>query len=231
VTLSTFNAVARLRLERSQALRELAMARLQAPERDRLLSGLDAAEEGLRRFLASEPPEGIEIGPAILAKAEEKAAQAEADREEKRRPYEADPLFMYLWRRRFGTPGYQAGPLVHSLDRKVAHLIGYEEARVNYAMLMELPQRLREHAERLRTSGVTSGGGERAEARYRAAAGNLRDWETSHGVGELLETARRDAAAGTVELVARIEDLDRAIDQAERFGVTPAIGNRFLPAP
>ena len=54
-----------------------------------------------------------------------------------------------LWRRRFGTGDYKASGLVRSLDRKVAHLIGYEDARVNYAILMALPERLREHAERL----------------------------------------------------------------------------------
>lgn len=41
----------------------------------------------------------IEIANA----AEEKAKVSEADRDEKRRPYEADPLFMYLWDKRFGN--------------------------------------------------------------------------------------------------------------------------------
>jgi hypothetical protein len=236
VASSPFSAAARLRLEKTQALRELAMARLPAPERDRFLNALDAAENGLRQLLASESPEGMQISPAVIAKAEEKAAQAEADREEKRRPYEADPLFMYLWRRRFGTREYQASRLVHFLDRKVAHLIGYEDARVNYTMLMELPQRLREHAERLRASGaagsdISAGGGERAEARYRAAADMLREWETSRGVDALLDAARRDATGGTSALVARIENLDRAIDQAERSADGSTIRRGALPAP
>lgn len=86
----------------------------------------------------------------MLAAAERKAAQAERDLEAKRRPYEADPLFMYLWNRGFGTPRYQAIPLVRYFDRKVARHIGFDDARRNYAMLVELPVRLREHAERLR---------------------------------------------------------------------------------
>src|SRR5215203_244122 len=83
---------------------------------------------------------------AIAAKAEEKAANAEADRDEKRRPYESDPLFMYLWRRKFGTADYRAGFLARYFDRKVARLVGYDKARANYAMLNEIPIRLREHA-------------------------------------------------------------------------------------
>ncbi|MBA3518387.1 MAG: hypothetical protein H0T75_12260 [Rhizobiales bacterium] len=92
------------------------------------------------------PPASAEM----LAAAERKAAQAECDLEEKRKPYEADPLFMYLWTRAFGTPRYRAVPLVRSIDRKVARHIGFDEARRNYAVLIELPVRLREHAERLR---------------------------------------------------------------------------------
>lgn len=125
-----------LQREKMAALRDLAHARLGPPERDRVLAVL---EKGA----------GAPVPPEVIRNAAEKAAQAEADRAEKRKPYEADPLFMYLWRRRFGTDDYRAGGLVRYLDRKVAHLIGFENARVNYAMLMELPERLREHANRL----------------------------------------------------------------------------------
>ena len=86
----------------------------------------------------------------MLDAAERKAAQAEADLEQKRKPYEADPLFMYLWRRGFGTPRYRAAPFVRHFDRKVARLVGFDDARRNYAVLVELPVRLREHAEQLR---------------------------------------------------------------------------------
>ena len=86
----------------------------------------------------------------MLELAEKKAEQAEADLQEKRQPYEADPLFMYLWRAKFGTPEYRAIPIVKYFDRKVAKLIGFEGARRNYAVLLQLPLRLREHADRLR---------------------------------------------------------------------------------
>jgi hypothetical protein len=92
----------------------------------------------------------VEEIAAIATKAEAKAANAEADRQEKRRPYEADPLFMYLWRRKFGTAEYRAGFLARYLDRKVARLVGYDKARANYVMLNEIPVRLREHADRVK---------------------------------------------------------------------------------
>jgi hypothetical protein len=84
----------------------------------------------------------IEIANA----AEEKAKISEADRDEKRRPYEADPLFMYLWDKRFGTSAYGASNIVRYFDRKVANLVGYDAARPNYTLLNEIPERLREHA-------------------------------------------------------------------------------------
>ncbi len=86
----------------------------------------------------------------MLDAAERKAAQAESDLEQKRKPYEADPLFMYLWRRGFGTTRYRSMPFVRYFDRKVARLIGFDDARRNYAVLIDLPVRLREHAEQLR---------------------------------------------------------------------------------
>src|SRR3954470_10032586 len=92
----------------------------------------------------------IEDAPTIAAEAEKKAAQADADREAKRKPYEADPLFMYLWRKKFGTAEDRSGPLVRFFDRRVARLMGYDKARANYALLNEIPQRLREHAERMK---------------------------------------------------------------------------------
>ena len=83
------------------------------------------------------------------AAAGEKASQAEADRDEKRKPYDADPLFTYLWERGYGTSAYRAGPIARFFDAKVARLVGYDTARPNYHMLNEIPLRLRQHADRL----------------------------------------------------------------------------------
>jgi uncharacterized membrane protein YgcG len=81
--------------------------------------------------------------------AKKKAAQSEADREEKGRPYREDVLFIYLWDRGYLTPAYKAGNVARMLDAWVARLVRYAAARPNYAMLNEIPLRLREHAERL----------------------------------------------------------------------------------
>jgi chromosome segregation ATPase len=79
----------------------------------------------------------------------EKTRQAERTRREKGQPYESDPLFSYLWRRGYGTSAYSAGPLTRYLDGWVARLCGYQAARPNYAMLLQIPPRLDEHARHL----------------------------------------------------------------------------------
>ncbi|HTN59971.1 MAG TPA: hypothetical protein VL147_00275 [Devosia sp.] len=84
----------------------------------------------------------------IAAQSMRKTEQAEADREQKGRPYRDDSLFMYLWTRGYGTSGYRANNLIRYLDGLVANLIKFTKARPNFAMLNEIPLRLREHAER-----------------------------------------------------------------------------------
>ena len=86
----------------------------------------------------------------LAARAEAKAKQAEEDRVVKGRPFEDDRLFMYLWENGFGTSRYAASFFARYFDRKVARLIGFVEARPNYAMLTEIPVRLAAHAARLR---------------------------------------------------------------------------------
>jgi hypothetical protein len=88
----------------------------------------------------------VDDAARMATAADEKAKQAEADRETKGKPYEADPLFMYLWKRGFGTSAYKAGNFVRFFDRQVARLVGYDTARPNYMSLNEIPTRLREHA-------------------------------------------------------------------------------------
>src|SRR4051812_12373856 len=132
----------------------------------------------------------IEDAPTIAAEAEKKAAQADADRETKRKPYEADPLFMYLWRKKFGTAEDRSGPLVRFFDRRVARLVGYDKACANYVLLNEIPQRLREHAERMKA--------EIANARERLTALE-REALVKAGIGPLAARARAAKA-----------DLDRA---------------------
>ena len=124
---------------------------------------------------------------AVWTAADKKAVQAESDREAKRKPYEADALFSYLWKRNFGTSQYRASYFVRYLDGKVANLIGFQGARANYAMLNEIPTRLREHADRCRVDlgaergklvaieqeGLKQAGSEAIEAKLGTARASL----------------------------------------------------------
>ncbi len=114
---------------------------------------LKALADTVRPQLAADPEFSGKLAAAreLAAIAEEslaKTTQAEADREQKGRPYRDDPLFMYLWNAGYGTRTYRANNLVAWLDGKVAALVGFVEARPNFSMLNEIPLRLREHAER-----------------------------------------------------------------------------------
>ncbi len=87
---------------------------------------------------------------AIAEAADQKTHLAEADKNEKGAPFNADPLFMYLWKRHYGTSEYHANPLIRTLDGWVARVCNFEPARVNYWTLNEIPKRLAEHAANVR---------------------------------------------------------------------------------
>lgn len=144
----------------------------------------------------------IDAAIHIADEAEKKAAGAEADREAKGKPYEADPLFMYLWRRRFGTAEYVSRGLVRFLDRKVARLVGFDKARANYTALNEIPQRLREHAarvkaeigaEQVRLAAVERAEMAKADGEDRAARGGQARIALAEAEGRL-GSKRRDLA-------------------------------------
>lgn len=99
----------------------------------------------------SEQEAALEKADAIAQRAADKTRVAQEDAHEKNAPYHADPLFMYLWQRHYGTSDYHANPLARLLDGWVARLIDYEPARINYTMLNDLPVRLQEHAEHKKT--------------------------------------------------------------------------------
>jgi hypothetical protein len=210
--------VSELFAQRRQELERLAVQRREA---------LEALRQAEAEALSGSQGSRIESVPArpddlarMAEEAEKKAAQAEADRDEKRKPYEADPLFMYLWRRRFGTAEYRAGPLVRYLDRKVARLVGYDAARANYALLNEIPLRLRQHAERLKA--------EIASARARLAAPD----RAEPGTG----VEPRDATvpgAGLAEAERRLEDARRRLADLDREydGILDGAGDAASGAP
>lgn len=115
---------------------------------EELQAGVEPKVRGSAEWIAQK--ERVDRAQHVFEASDAKATQAEADRAAKGRPYEDDPLFMYLWSRGFGAAQYRSGFLVRFFDEKVARLIGFHAARPNYAMLKEIPLRLRAHAERCR---------------------------------------------------------------------------------
>jgi hypothetical protein len=148
-------------LEARLAAAHAAMAALegersaQAGRVDGAAEAVDSAEALTQARLDADPTYRAQRDRAreaerVAMHAGEKATRSDEEREHKGEAYRADPLFMYLWERRFGLPEYQAGPLVRTLDGWVAGLVGFADARANYSRLNEIPARLREHAEGLK---------------------------------------------------------------------------------
>ena len=145
-----------------------------------------------------EKANALEHANAIAERARKKLDVVRNDRKNKGAPYEQDPLFSYLWERKFATKDYRAFFLFAGLDRWVARLIKYRDAKLNYQRLLELPERFQEHVDGL-------------EANADDIAGDLEVFER-----EALEkdgvTKQRDAvdAAQT-----HLDEIDVKIAQAE----------------
>ena len=164
---------------------------------------VDAAEAKTQARLDADPAYQAQRDQAREAErvsrhAHEKASRSEEEREQKGASYRADPLFTYLWERRYGLPQYQSGGLIRMLDRWVANLVGFDDARANYSRLNEIPLRLREHADGLKAT---------AEAQFAA-------------LRALDEAAREaDGIPALEQIVAKeqeqLDAIDRRIAQAE----------------
>ena len=121
---------------------------------EQAIDAVEALTDKTRARLADDPAwkaarDRVADIEAKAKAAAEKADQAEKDLAEKRKPYDADPLFTYLWQRGYGTSAYRAGPIARFFDARVARLVDYDPARANFYMLTEIPVRLRDHATRL----------------------------------------------------------------------------------
>ncbi len=147
----------------------------------------------------------------VAEEARKKTEVAEKDRKVKGAPYEADSLFMYLWKRGYGTSAYKAGRLARMGDRWVARLIDYQHARPNYAMLIDIPKRLDEHADR--AEALVTAEREKLAALERAAFDDAPARETAAAVARLREAIaeidQRKAAADQ-----ELADLTEADDRA-----------------
>jgi hypothetical protein len=183
---------------------------------------VDAAEAATQARLEQDERyrakrESAQAAERTAKHADEKVQESEAEREAKGRAFEADPTFMYLWRRGYGTSRYRAGPLTRRLDRWVARLIGYDDARANYARLVDIPVRLREHADavaeaareafealqRLDEEARAADGVDALEAEREAAAAAL----------ERHDAATSEAAVARQEAFDRLERIDRGEDE------------------
>lgn len=134
-----------------QALQD-AEARRRAAEADvdTALHAYEALTAKVEQEVQTDPgylalKQGFEDSKAVALRAEQKLELAKADRAEKGQPYQADPLFAYLWERKFRTAEYRKGGLTRMLDNWVAKLCRYDDAYLNYQRLTELPDRIAEH--------------------------------------------------------------------------------------
>lgn len=136
-------ALALLTAERAEALKafETHQAELKA------LAGKLGASIARDPAFAAKRSQATELAD-VAAQSMRKTEQAEADRDAKGKPYRDDPLFIYLWEAGYGTASYRANNFIRYLDSLVANIVGFHKARPNFAMLNEIPLRLREHAER-----------------------------------------------------------------------------------
>jgi hypothetical protein len=155
--------------------------------------------------------DAFEQARAVSVRAEQKLELAKTDRAEKGKPYEADPLFSYLWDRKFRTPEYKKRGMSRALDGWVARLCNYDQAYLNYARLIELPDRIAEHMANMRL--------EEAEAQAAIERFEAQALET-RGAGKLsaeLDAAKEKLAAldgALAEVEARHSGLRRQQEQA-----------------
>jgi len=197
-------------------------------ERATALSEL-ATRQGELKALATQMQPSIARDPAyaakraaaaeldeIAAQSMAKTQQAEADREQKGKPYRDDPLFMYLWESGYGTKDYRANNLIRYFDGLVANLIRFAKARPNYAMLNELPLRLREHAERQIANA------RQAEAEAEALETAALDAAGGKPIRDALNAVQKRIEAIDVEIVALEDKRDEA---AKALGTLSQGGN------
>ena len=165
---------------------------------------LHTAEEALFTELEAQPDYQQQYARAeraarTLQHALEKAEASKLERDEKGEKYLADPLFNYLWNRKFGTPEYQPkswfANLVRSLDQWVARMSRYEENRQNFERLQALPKWIAAHSEEV---------GHEAQA----AADALAAYIETHRADSPVPAAEEQLAAATRTAEAREAELE-----------------------
>ena len=175
----------------------------------------DAEGRAQSQLLADERYQGqlkaTEQADFVADQAEDKAESARRDRIDKGKPYEDDPIFVYLWERGYGTPRYRAWPLTRWLDGRVARLCGYEAARRDYALLIEIPVRLADHAKAMRAK--FDGEVEALRALEAAAA----DAAGVPGLAKALEDERDSLAAIDAQIAQQEDALRELVRERVQF--------------
>jgi hypothetical protein len=206
--------ISELNAKRAQALKEIETCDGQLRAlRAAVLPKLDSDADYVARKTAA--ANLAEIATESLRKTE----QAEQDRETKGKPYRDDPLFMYLWEGGYGTATYKPNNLVRYLDGLVARLVNFMAARPNYAMLNEIPLRLREHAERQQQNA------EQAQAEVQQSENAAIDAAGGRPIREQLAAAQAAVAEADKAIVAA-EDQRDDLAEAQRtlvHGENPAL--------
>lgn len=221
-------------LDKQLAAVEAEISRI-AADREALARELTEAEEK-RSAMRNEAQVGLagradyaalkaeaEQAARVAEEADKKAKVAEDELETKRKPYENDPLFMYLWSRGYATSAYEAGNLARLLDGWVARLVRYQDARPNYARLTEIPRRLREHANRRAAAAVDAM--ERLKAMEKAAFADHGGEAADAAIAahrqriEALEAARAEAEQRHAALEKEVDAFSRGEDQRFRQAV------------
>jgi hypothetical protein len=211
--------LARKRTAANAALEAARAAKTQAAaEAEAAGEAVDAQRERTEERLKSDSAwmaqaSVLQGAEAIADEADKKADQAEADLAVKRKPYESDEVFLYLWKRGYGTQAYQASGLVRLIDGWCARLVDFQRYRPDFAMLQEIPVRLRAHAQAKETGAVAER--TRLEAVERAAL-------VSDGIEALEKTlaaARGRLTAADAALTSAQADLKALDDQhAQHMG-------------
>jgi hypothetical protein len=204
--------------QRQQAADALKKAETERSARARDLedaaANLRAVEERVTPLIVAESTWSalngkVQALQGVLEEAEKKAGQAEADRQQKKTPYEQDPLFMYLWRRKFGSSEYRSSYFVRYFDDLIARMIRFQQARANYSMLNQIPDRLREHAGRVRAefeAGRTRLAALRQEALIKAGGGPAQERAAQ------AKAALDDAETARARASQNFDALDHAYD-------------------
>ncbi|WP_454918128.1 hypothetical protein [Xanthobacter sediminis] len=216
--------------QQRDALRgKFATARKDRDERAKAVSAaveaLAALEDATRKRLADDvawqaQSARLSGAQARAGAADDKARQSETDRDEKSKPYLADRLFAYLWQRGYGTPAYRGGIIARMGDGYVARVVNYEAARRNYFTLIEIPKRLRAHADRLKAEVEDEGKALAAIERAALEAAGIGPKEAAHAAA----ARALDEADGWI---AALEKEDATLEQ-QRADLLGAGGQQSL---